>query len=78
MHAVPSRIGCDPSVVEHHREHRDGLSDRLAQAAGGREFADERGDIGSGDLVDVAAMEGRRTPERRTLVGGRRRRDVDA
>jgi hypothetical protein len=56
MHAVPSRIGCDPSVVEHHREHHEGLSDRLAQAAGGREFADERGDIGSGDLVDVAAM----------------------
>jgi hypothetical protein len=41
---VPSRVRLNAAVIEHHRQHRDGLADRLLLAASGVELSDEVSD----------------------------------
>jgi hypothetical protein len=79
VNAIAGGVLLDARVVQHLREHRQALADRLALTAGRVESRDELGDFGRRDLIDAPSAQHREdaaeldaVPDRGSL------RDVDA
>jgi hypothetical protein len=77
VHAVARRVLLDAGVVEHLRESRQTLPDRLALAAGRVQCRDDVGHVGGRDLVDTFSSEQREdAPELDAVPDRRSLRDV--
>ena len=75
---IPCRVRGYCSVVEHHREHRDRFSDRLASLARLRELSDELGDVRRRDRLRGPFQKRSGPVERRAVVRGCGSAYVDA
>ena len=78
-HPVSRRVVLDAGEVEHLREHRQALADRLALTPGRMQFADELGHVGRREVVDAArSKQGEDAAELDTMPHGRPVGHVDA
>jgi hypothetical protein len=66
--SVASGVGLDAGVLEHHREHRHGLPDRLLPQPAIVEHGDKRGDGGRVDRIERHRTEAGLQPAKRDPV----------